>query len=65
MLTYLSESNLITWLFETVSLNNIFKKIVTDYFNKSLWSDFVDNHMARWNLFDVVDGVILKFPTDL
>ena len=23
------------------------------------------NHMAQWNLFDVINGVILKFPADL
>ena len=22
------------------------------------------NHMAEWNLFDVINGVILKFPAD-
>ena len=28
-------------------------------------SDYENNHMAKWNLFDVVNNVILKFPADL
>ena len=27
-----------------------------------LVSNYYINHMARWNLFDVVNSVILKFP---
>ena len=32
---------------------------------KSMFVNLNPNHMAQWNLFDVVNSIILKFPAVL
>ena len=46
------------------SVNLIYHNLLSLLVTTICWSSSAINHMTQWNLFDVVNIVILKFPAD-